>query len=242
MRVETGDNALFGGFIVSGTEPKRLMIRAIGPSINVNDRLEDPTLELHLPDGSVISNDNWVDAPNALEIAETGIAPTNNLESAILTTLPAGNNLYTAVVRGVSGGTGVGVVEAYDLGQQASSQLANISSRGLVQTGDDVMIGGFFVLNGSRKVILRAIGPSLPLAGTLSDPALELHDANGLLIDSNDDWKSTNQPAIEQTGVAPTNDVESAILATLPAGAYTMVLKGAHGETGVALVEAYALP
>ncbi|MFN2477328.1 MAG: choice-of-anchor Q domain-containing protein [Chthoniobacterales bacterium] len=241
LRVETGDNALIGGFIVTGTQPKRVIIRAIGPSIDVAGRLENPTLELHLPDGSVVANDNWVDAPNAQEIAGTGIAPTNTLDSAILTTLAGGNSLYTAVVRGVNGGTGVGVIEAYDLSQQANSQLANISSRGLVQTGDNVMIGGFFILNGSRKVIVRAIGPSLPFAGTLADPTLELHDQNGGTT-FNDNWRTGGQEAeILATSIPPSNDSESAIVATLAPGPYTAIVRGVNDTTGVAVVEVYAL-
>lgn len=241
MRVETGDNALIGGFIITGTEPKRLIVRAIGPSVEVNGRLENPTLELNLPDGSVLTNDNWGDASNAQEIADSGIAPSHNLDSAILTTLPAGNSLYTAVVRGVDGGTGVGLIEAYDLDQQAKSQLANISSRGFVHGGDDVMIGGFFVVNGSRKVILRAIGPSLGISGQLEDPTLELFDSEGTPLASNNDWRDTQQAEIQATGIPPSDNHEAAIVRTLPASNYTAIVRGVNGGTGIGLVEVYAL-
>ena len=145
-RVETGDNVLIGGFIVTGTQPKKVIVRAIGPSLPVAGKLENPTLELHGPAGLIASNDNWQDAPNRQEIIDSTVPPTNDLESAILTTLPANSTGYTAIVRGASGGTGVGLVEVYDLDRTVDSKLANISSRGFVQTGDNVMIGGFIVV------------------------------------------------------------------------------------------------
>jgi hypothetical protein len=241
MRVEAGDNVLIGGFIVTGTNPKRLIIRASGPSLAMSGHLENPTLELNLPDGSVIANDNWRDAPNAQEITESGVAPANDLEPAILTTLPSENSFYTAVARGAGGGTGTGVIEAYDLGQGSDSKLANISTRGLVQTGDDIMIGGFFVLNAPQKVIIRAIGPSLGIAGQLDDPTLQLFDGDGTLIGDNDDWTDTQQAEVEQTGIPPNDGRESAIVQTLAPAAYTAIVRGLNGGTGIALVEVYAL-
>lgn len=149
---------------------------------------------------------------------------------------------YTAVVSGANNGTGVGLVEVYDLDQAADSKLANISTRGLVQTGDDVMIGGFIVLGTEpTNSIVRAIGPSLPLPGTLSDPTLELHDGNGVLISSNDNWKDTQQAEIEAAALAPTSDLEAAIVVTLFPGAYTAIVGGKDNATGIALVEAYQL-
>jgi hypothetical protein len=248
LRVETDDNVLIGGFIVTGTAPKRVVVRAIGPSLSVQGvpvpgRLENPTLELHGPSGMIASNDNWREAQSPQEIIDAQIAPTDDLESAILTTLPANGTGYTAIVRGASGGTGVGLVEVYDLDRAANSSLANISSRGFVQTGDDVMIGGFILTGtGTRKVIVRAIGPSLPVAGALADPTLELVNANGVTMASNDNWRSDQEAEIIASTVAPTNDLESAIVATLPPAAHTAILRGKNGMTGVALVEVFALP
>jgi hypothetical protein len=241
LRVETGDNVLIGGFIVTGNEPKKVIVRAIGPSLPVADALQNPVLELHSK-SSTASNDNWVDAPNKQAIIDTTVAPKSDLESAILTTLPAKSSAYTAVVRGVNDGTGVGLVEVFDLDAGADSRLANISTRGLVQSGDNVMIGGFIVLNGSQKVIVRAIGPSLPLSNALQDPFLELHDKNGVALQSNDNWKTGGQEAeIIATTVPPTNDRESAIVRTLMPGNYTAVVRGVNNTTGVALVEVFAL-
>jgi N-acetylneuraminic acid mutarotase len=241
LRVETADNVLIGGFIVTGTQPKRVIVRAIGPSLPVDGHLDDPVLELHQPDGSVITNDNWADAANKQEIIDSTVAPSNPFESAILTTLPANNSAYTAVVRGVNGGTGVALVEVFDLDGSVDSKLANISTRGLVQTAENVMIGGFIVLNGSQKVIVRAIGPSLPVEGALQDPLLELHDGNGN-ITINDNWvDSPDKQAIIDSTVAPPNSAESAVLQILVPGNYTAVVRGVNGATGVALVEVFAL-
>jgi CSLREA domain-containing protein len=242
LRVETGDNVLIGGFIITGTQPKKVILRAIGPSLPVSDALDNPFLELHGPNASMTTNDNWVDAANKQAIIDTTVAPGNNLESAILTTLPAHNSAYTAVVRGATNGTGVGLVEVFDLDRSVDSELANISTRGLVQTGDNAMIGGFIVLNGSQKVIVRAIGPSLPVRGALQDPVLELHNSNGAVLQTNDNWRTGGQQAeIIATTVAPTRNEESAIVRTLAPGNYTAVVRGVNQTTGVALVEVYAL-
>ena len=246
----TGDKVSIGGIIITEGEAKRVLLRAIGPSLanfGITDPLLDPVLELHAGDGSLItSNDNWTDSPQMADIEATGLAPTNDLESAIIATLDPG--LYTAVVNGKDGGTGVGLVEAYDLDQSASSQLGNLSTRGFVDIGDNVMIGGFILgpddaLN--ANVLVRAIGPSLTAFGVtdaLADPVLELHDANGTLLVSNDNWRSDQETEIEATGLQPTNDLESAILMSLPPGSYTAVVAGSGGSTGVALVEVYRLP
>ena len=191
------------------------------------------------------SNDNWVDSPNKQAIINTGVAPTNDLESAIIATLPANNAQYTAIVRGVNNGTGVGTVQFFDLDRSVDSKLANISTRGFVQTGDNVLIAGTIVLGATpQKVIIRAIGPSLPIAGILANPTLELRDGNGTLLDANDNWKdSPNKQAIIDSTVPPTNDFESAIVATLPANAaqYTAIVRGVGGTTGIAVVEVFAL-
>ena len=244
LRVETGDNVLIGGFVITGTQPKKLLIRAIGPSLTsfgIPDVLADPVLELHDGAGTLItSNDNWGDAPNRQEIIDSGIPPTNDLESAILMTLDPGP--YTAIVRGVNDATGIALVEAYDLDLAADSVLANVSTRGLVQTGDDVMIGGIIILGPApQKVLLCAMGPSLPVAGALADPTLELHDKDGASIATNDDWRSDQEADIMATTIPPTEDAESAILMTLTPGAYTAIVRGKNDTTGVALVEAYQL-
>jgi hypothetical protein len=241
LRVETGDNVLIGGFIITGSQAKKVMVRAIGPSLPLAGLLANPTLELHGGTGALISsNDNWMDAPNKQEIIDSTIPPTNDLESAILMSLDPG--LYTAIVRGVNDTTGIALVEAYDLDLGADSILANISTRGLVQTDDNVMIGGIIILGtDAQEVLLRAIGPSLPLTGALADPTLELHDKDGVIIASNDDWKSDQEAEIMATGIPPTDDAESAILMTLTPDAYTAIVRGKDNTTGVALVEAYQL-
>lgn len=251
LSVGAGDNVLIGGFIVTGNAPKKVLLRAIGPSLSdfgLSNVLADPVLELHLPDGSTITNDNWKDYPDPGVPAFGGIPPTNDLEAAIVVTLdpvnPAipGSGAYTAIVRGKNNGTGVALIEAYDLDQTVDSKLANISTRGFVQTGDDVMIGGLIVLGSEpARAIIRAIGPSLPLNGALGNPTLELHDKDGNTIASNDDWRSDQEAEILATNIPPDNDAESAIVATLNPEAYTAIVRGKDNTTGVALVEAYQL-
>ena len=245
LKVQTGENVLIGGFIITGTAPKKVIIRGIGPSLGgagVPDALADPTLELHQGSTTLMVNDNWRSDQEA-EIVATGIPPTNDLESAIVTTLDPGP--YTAILVGKNNGTGIGLIEAYDLNQAASSKLANISTRGFVNTGDNAMIGGFIIGgNGGAggRVVVRAIGPSLGAVGignALQDPFLELHDANGSTLLTNDNWRSTQQAEIEATGLAPTNDLESALVTTLQDGNYTAVVRGNGDTTGVAVVEVY---
>ena len=243
LRVETAENLLIGGFIITGSHNKKVLVRAIGPSLSVSDKLADPILELHDSSGQTIAtNDNWVNAPNVQEIINTTIPPNNNLESAILMTLPTG--AYTATVRGANNTTGIGLVEAYDLDRNVNSRLANISTRGLVQTSDNVLIAGMIMFGHTPEtVIVRAIGPSLDLPGKLADPILELRDGNGALIRSNDNWRSDQEAEIIATTIPPTNDLESAIVATLPANGatYTAIVRGVDGTTGVALIEVYGL-
>lgn len=245
MRVLAGDSALIGGFIVIGNAPKKVIIRAIGPSLTgIPGVLANPVLELHGPGGfQTISNDNWADTQQA-EIQATGVAPNNSLESAIVATLPPG--AYTAIVRGQNDATGVGLVEAYDLETFADSRLANISTRGFIDVGENVMIGGLIAgpQNGvSGRMLVRAIGPSLSASvpNALLDPTLELHDGSGALVAANDDWRDTQQADIEATGIPPTNIKESAILSTLPPGGYTAIVRGVGNTTGVGLVEVYNL-
>ena len=244
IRVETGDNALIGGFIVTGTQPKKVIVRAIGPSLALADKLANPTLELRDANGLIKANDDWRIGGQETEIMST-IPPTNDLESAIVATLPASVTGvgYTAIVRGLNDGIGVGVIEVYDLDRAANSKLANIATRGLVGTGDNVLFAGTIVLGQtSEKVIVRALGPSLNVPGKLMDPTLELRDANGALVGANDNWRSDQQVEINTT-IPPTNDAESAIVTTLSGNGsgYTAIVRGAGGTTGVAVVEVYAL-
>lgn len=246
VAVGTGENAAIAGFIVTGAAPKKVILRAIGPSLSssgVQGPLSDPTLALYDHANTLLAtNDNWKDTQQ-VEIIATGIQPTNDLESAIVRTLDPGS--YTAVLNGKSGATGIGVVEVYDLDSAAASSLDNVSTRGFVGTGEDVIIGGFIVGEGDDPIVeVRAIGPSLGSAGVvgaLADPTLELHDENGALIAANDNWKDTQRSAIQASGIAPANDKESAIVASLAAGNYTAIVHGKNFTTGVALVEAYRL-
>ncbi len=246
LRVETGDNVLIGGFIVTGTQPKRVIVRAIGPSLPLAGVLADPTLELRDGAGVLLrANDNWRIGGQEAEIIATTIPPANDLESAIVQTLPANSSGYTAIVRGANDGTGIGVVEAYDLDRTVDSKLANISTRGLVQTGDNVLIAGTIVLgNTAQRVLVRALGPSLPVPGPMGNPTLELRDSNGALLRENDDWRIGGQEAeIIATTIPPSNDLESALIQTLPANgaSYTAIVRGANNTTGVAVVEIYAI-
>ena len=242
LQVETGDNVLIGGIIITGSQPKKIIIRAIGPSLPFTDQLADPILDLHDSTGALLeTNDNWMDSPNKQAIIDSTIPPSNPLESAIVRSLAPG--AYTAVVRGVNDGTGIGVVEAYDLDTAANSKLANISTRGLVQGGDNVLIAGTIVVGQtSQKVIIRALGPSLSVPGKLADPTLELHDGNGALLEANDNWvDSPNKQAIIDSTIPPTNDLESAIVRTLTPASYTAIVRSANNTTGIAVVEVYAL-
>ena len=231
------------------------MLRAIGPSlasVGVPGVLSDPALELHNASGALIAtNDNWqttqlggvITSNQVAEIQASGLAPTNAAESAILATLNPGD--YTAIVSGVNNTSGVGLVEAYDLEPAAPAKLANISTRGFVQTAADVLIGGFIVGGpDSAKVIIRALGPSLTfsgISGALADPTLALRNANGALIMSNDNWKDTQQAEIQATAIPPLNDAESAIVATVSPGDYTAIVTGKNSSAGIGLVEVYKL-
>jgi outer membrane protein assembly factor BamB len=247
MGVQTGDNVGIGGFIITGTATKHVLIRGIGPSLaGVPNTLADPMLELHGPGSFVtVTNDNWREDPAQEALIEaTGIAPTNDFESAIDARLAPG--AYTAIVRGSGNTSGVGLVEVYDLSQPAASKLGNISTRAFVSTGDDIVIAGF-ILGGSSnngRVALRGIGPSLTAAGVpnaLANPTLELRDGNGALLVANNDWQDDPAQAAELTaaGLALTNTLESGIATTLPPGLYTALLAGFNNISGVGLVEVY---
>lgn len=251
IAVGTGEDVLIGGFIITGDAPKKIIIRAIGPSLQVNGvplpgALQNPTLELHYGDKVLGFDDDWKDMQEN-EIIATGIPPSDTRESAILATIIPGN--YTAILRGKDNTTGIGVVEVYDLGtaslnSSSNAKLAQISTRGTVLGGDNVMIGGFIIKQDATKVIIRAIGPSLTQFGVgnaLQDPNLELHDSSGSTIVSNDNWRTTQEQQIIDTTVPPKDDRESAIVATLSPGAYTAIVRGKGSATGVALVEVYGL-
>ena len=248
--VGTGDRVLIGGFTITGTASKTLIIRALGPSIKGldSDTLADPILQLFKTYSSGLSygqpfqsSDDWRNAQE-LELEATMFAPTNDFEAAAIVRLRPGT--YTAVVSGYAHSSGMALFDVHELGT-SDSRLTQMSSRGDVQTGDAVLIGGFTVADSDTRILLRAIGPMLRkkyIINTLLDPTLELRDANGLLLEANDDWKSDNEQAIRETGLAPFDDRESAILRMVPPGNYTAIVRGKDNKTGIALVEVYRLP
>jgi hypothetical protein len=207
----------------------------------VSGALADPVIEIHGPSGELLgTNDNWNDALTRQEITDSGLAPTNSLESALWGTINPG--AYTVVVRGTNNTTGVALFEVYDLDQTVDSKLANISTRGFVETGDNVMIGGLIVIGQNPlRTIVRAIGPSLPVPGALADPTLELYDGNGGLIAVNYNWRDDQEAEIISTGIPPSHDLESAIVHDFAPGHYTAIVRGMNNTTGLALVEAYGL-
>jgi hypothetical protein len=246
MHVQTGDNVGIGGFIITGTSPKRVLLRALGPSLTpfgVSNALSDPTLELFNAGSlSIASNNNWRDTQETA-IQATGLAPANNLEAVIDATLNPGN--YTAVLKGNGSATGVALIEVYDL-NQAAGKLGNISTRTFVSVANGVAIAGFILGNqtASDRVIIRGIGPSLTASGVpnaLSDPTLELRDSNGALLVANNDWQENATQAAElvAAGLAPANNLEAGIAVTLPPGLYTALLSGLNNGTGIGLVEVY---
>jgi len=240
LRVGSADKVSIAGFIVTGNTPKKVIVRGLGPSLTtkgVQDPIADPVLELHKPDGTVITNDDWKTTQQAA-IQATGIAPADDRESAIVATLPPG--AYTAVMTSKGASAGTGLIEVYDLNSSVDARLANISTRGFVGTGDDAMIGGLIVGKGSTRVLIRALGSSLQTSGVngaLLDPRLELRTPEGTLLDSNDNWAQGEEAAISQLGLAPSDAREAAILTGLFPGNYTAIVRGA--QTGVALVEVY---
>lgn len=244
LPVGTGDNILIAGFQITGNSTKQLVVRALGPSLanfGLTNVLPDTTLELHDSTGAIIAtNDDWQDASNAQSIP-AALRPTSGLESVIFTTLNHG--AYTAVLRGYNNATGIGLVEVYDT-SIGSTQLANISTRGFVQTGDNVMIAGLVVQSHNKPLVVRALGPSLTRFGVnnaLSDPTLSLYDSNGVLLLFNDDWQDTQESIISGTGLAPASDLESAIAGTVTPGSYTAIVRGYENATGNALIEVYGL-
>jgi hypothetical protein len=237
--VGAGDNVLIAGFIVTGSQPKKIVVRALGPLLPVNENLADPTLELHDSTGTVAGNDNWRDTQQDA-VKATTIPPGNDYDSAIVRTVNPG--AYTAILAGKGGTTGVAVVEVYDLDLTVDSKLANIATRGRVDQGDNVLIGGTIVVGtGSTTVLFRAIGPSIGIASALQDTTLELYDGQGSLIAHNDDWQDTQKAAIEATTIPPNDPREAAILRQLTPGAYTAIVRGKNNTTGIGLIEAYQI-
>jgi acetyl esterase/lipase len=245
VHVGDGDQVMIGGFIVTGTENKDLVLRALGPSLaneGVTGVLANPVLGLYDSSGNlIVQNDNFAPLPD--DLVALGLTPANPLESVVIASVPPGN--YTAKVSGVNNATGVGLLEIYDLNPDAST-LSNISTRGEVVSSSDPLIGGF-ILGGSApgKVLVRALGPSLDALGVsdpVPDPTLELRNANGTLVHANDNWRSSQEAEIEATKIPPKNDLESAIVATVPPGQYTAIVRDSGSATGVALVEVYDLP
>ena len=247
MRVQTGDGVGIGGFIITGSAPKHILLRAIGPSLaqsGIPNVLADPVMELHGQSGfATVTNDNWRDDPvQEAAIIATGIPPSNNLESAIDATLLPG--AYTAIVRGQNNTSGVALVEVYDLSPAVPAKLANISTRAFVSTGSDIVIAGFILggNSGEDQVVIRGLGAT-GVSNPLVDPTLELRDADGALIGSDNDWQDdpAQAAALSAVGLAPPNTLDAAIMATLPPGLYTALLAGRNNGTGIGLVEVYDL-
>jgi hypothetical protein len=249
--VGTGSNVVIGGFIIQGSQPATVVLRGIGNSLlalGINNALSDPVIELHAAGGSTISmSDDWIDDSWASTIASYHLDPTNSRESAILATLNPGS--YTVLLRSYDNGdgnlTGTGLIELYDL-HTTGGRAGNISTRGPVTSGDQVLIGGFIVGGSQTKdVVVRAIGPSLTgagVSGALPDPMVELRNSSGTVLASNDNWQSgPNAAQIQSEGLAPTQPAESALQVTLSPGSYTAIVTGANGATGIGLIEIYDL-
>lgn len=256
LPVGTNDNVLIEGFIVQGPagSTKKIMVRALGPFLfqfGVTDALANPTLEIHDSNNATIANnDNWrttqvggiVTGDQSAEIGASGLAPSNDLESAIIADLAPG--AYTAVVRGFQNGVGSGLVDAYDMSAASPARLVNVATRGLIQPGDKLMIAGFIIQNGGVRAVVRAIGPSLSAFGinnALPDTTLQLRDQNGVIVRENDDWQTDQKAELESTGLQPTNNLEAAVVATIPPGQYTVQVRGKPEATGTGVVEVYFL-
>jgi hypothetical protein len=252
LQVGTGNNLLIAGFTVTGPSgsTKKVIVRGLGPSTNVPGALANPTLELHDSTNLIASNDNWkttviggiIMSDQVAEIQASTLAPTNDLESALIGTLSPGG--YTAQVRGANNTTGIGVADAFDLSLGSAARLANVSTRGQVGTGNDLMIAGFVIVNNPVNVVVRGLGPSLTQFGIqnpLADPTIELRDSNGALVLANDNWRTTQQAEIMATTLQPSNDAESALVKILQPGLYTALLRGTNNGTGVGVVDVFAL-
>ena len=256
LPVRIGDNPLIEGFIVQGPagSTKKIIVRAIGPSLvpfGIADALANPTLDIFDSNNTKIaSNDNWkttqvggiITGDQVAEINASNLAPGNDAESAIIANLAPGS--YTAVVRGAGNTEGTAVVDAYDLSTGSAAQVKNIATRGLVQPADKLMIAGFIIQNGSVKVVVSALGPSLAQFGitnALPDTTLELRNANGTFVMQNDDWMTTQKTELQATGLQPTNNLEAAIVATLPPDQYSALVRGKPEQTGTGVVQVFFL-
>jgi hypothetical protein len=256
LPVGTGDNALIEGFIVQGPagSTKKILVRAIGPSLipfGITDALANPTLEIHDGSGATVAtNNDWkitqtgglITGDQSADISASGLAPGNDLESAIIANLAPGS--YTAVVSGFGNTTGTGVVDAYDISGASPAKLANIATRGFIQAGDKLMIAGFIVQNAPVRAVVRAIGPSLlafGISNALADTTLQLRDQNGAIVLENDDWKTSQQQELEGTGLQPSNDLEAALVTTIQPGQYTAQVRGKNDSSGIGVVQVYFL-
>jgi len=241
LAVGTGANVLIGGFIIDGSQPKKVLLRGLGPSVPVTANLADPVLELHDASGALMATtDNWRDTQQD-ELRATNINPRNDYESAMVKVLNPG--AYTLILFGKGDTIGVGLVEVYDLDGTVNSKLGNIATRGFVDTGDNILIGGTIVVgSGTTEVLFRAIGPSLMAYGVsnaLLDTTLELRNGQGGLIAANDNWEDTQADEIRATLIAPTDRREAAILSKLSPGNYSAIVRGKDNTTGVGLIEGY---
>jgi photosystem II stability/assembly factor-like uncharacterized protein len=256
LPVRTGDNALIEGFIVQGPagSSKKILVRVIGPSLvpfGITDALANPTLDIFdANNAKIASNDDWrttqaggiITGDQSGEINGSGLAPTNEMESAIIANLAPGS--YTAVVRGAGNSEGTAVVDAFDLSAGSAARLANIATRGLIQPGDKLMIAGFIIQSGSVKVVVSALGPSLAAFGitnALPDTTLQLRDQNGNIVRQNDDWMIDQKAELQATGLQPTNDLEAALVETLAPGSYTAQVRGKPEATGTGVVQVFFL-
>jgi uncharacterized protein YkwD len=246
LLVQTGDNALFAGFFIQGTQQKRVIVRALGPSLGIAGQLANPTLELYSGSTLIATNDDWMNQPPAdRQAVQDSIPPTHPNESALVRTLPVNPAGYSVIVRGLSNSTGIGVVEVYDLDDPPVSKLVNVSARGVSRTGNDILIGGTILLGQkSQKVVVRAIGPSLTVPGKMANPKLQLRDSNGAVVIENDNWRTGGQEVeIQALGFAPSNDLESVIISSLSGNrsSYTALVTDVNNTPGIAVVEVYAL-
>ena len=244
--VGTGENVLIGGIIITGSGTKHVILEALGASLSnvgvpADTTLQDPILDLFKTNDRLQSNDDWRYGPE-LEIEASGLAPSDDYEAVIIADLNPGN--YTAIISGYAHSSGISVIEAFDAGGATSARLSQISTRGNVQLGNDLLIGGFIIAQSQTKVLLRAIGPELKAFGVsnaLENPILELRDESGALLEGNDDWRTDHEKEISDTGIPPKDDRESAIVRTLPPGLYTALVRGKANTTGIGLVEIYRL-
>jgi hypothetical protein len=252
LRIETGQHLGIAGFIITGSTSKKVIVRTLGPTLGqfgVLDVLQDPAISLFDSSNNLIaSNDNWMTTQQA-DVQASGYAPDDSREPAIVRTLAPG--AYTAVVRGVNATSGAALLEVHDLDPLSGSLITNMSTRGVVETNANVMIGGFIVGaglgtngDGSSEVLIRALGPELTgfgISDALQDPTMELHDGNGNLLLANDNWKDSQQTAVQATGLAPRDDREPAILTTLIQGNWTAIVRGKNNSIGVGLIELYRI-